>query len=127
MDVDELEPVRWYRVTLDHGEPFKESLRNFAEERLLDFAWLQVVGELEEGKIASGYESNDPDEKMMNPLDGNRHVVGVGSLRRGDDGEPTVHVHGPTGRDTSTLTGCWGGEFSVYRGLEVLVVQLTTP
>lgn len=124
MDVNELSPVSWYRVTLDHGESFKKSLSGFAEDRSIEFAWLQVVGEMETGKVASGYEAGESSEKILNPLDGNRHVVGIGSVRRDDSGDPSVHVHGPTGRNKSTLTGCWAGEFSVFKGLEVLVVQL---
>jgi predicted DNA-binding protein with PD1-like motif len=98
-------------------------LREFGREKNIDFAWVQVVGELVDGKVASGYYSEDFSEgKFMNPVDENRHVLGVGSLTEGEEGY-SVHVHGPQGREGSTLTGCWGADPSVFRGVEILLAE----
>ena len=124
MNVSEIEPVRWFRITLDHEESLKESLREFGRDRNIDFAWIQVLGELEGGKVASGYKSSDfQDGKYLNPVDENRHVLGVGSLSLTDDGY-SVHVHGPMGREETTYTGCWAGDPSVFRGVEILLMEI---
>lgn len=123
MDVTEINPVRWFRITLDHEESLKESMREFGRREDIDFAWIQVVGELVDGKVASGYYSEEfSDGKFMNPIDENRHVLGIGTLSKTDDGY-SVHLHGPQGREEGTLTGCWGADPSVFRGMEVILAE----
>ncbi len=123
MESTQIEPIRWFRITLDHEESLKGSLRKFGRDQNIDFAWIQVVGELVEGKVASGYFSENFSEgKFMNPVEENRHVLGIGSLSKSGD-DYSVHLHGPQGREEGTLTGCWGGDPSVLRGVEVILAE----
>lgn len=122
MDVEEFTPARWFRISLEDGEPLKDSIQSFASDRDVTLGWIQVIGELKKGKIASGYEDSG-NEKIMVDLDGTRHVLGIGSVEY-RDGELEVHLHGPMGRAGETGTGCWAGEQDVFRGLDVLLVEL---
>lgn len=123
MDVEEFQPNRWFRLSLDDGESLKDSVRTFAERENIELGWLFALGEISEGRVASGYESPDFADKIMVDLDDNQHVLGSGTVET-RNGELEVHLHGPMGRDGETATGCWAGEQSVFRGLDLLLVEL---
>jgi len=126
MNVDPVEPVQWYRVTLEDGDNLKRSLRDLARDESIQFAWLQAVGELQDATVAAGYDGPDLADKNFVDVPANGHVVGMGSINwtGNDEDEPDVHLHGPIGREDETYTGCWAHEPTVYRGLEFIVVKL---
>lgn len=125
MEETELKPVRWYRLTMGHGQNFKQSLLDWARKRDVTLGWVQCLGELKNASTVSGYrDENDPDsEKFVEEFPTNRHVMGQGTIIRDDDGE-RVHIHGPMGRKDETATGCWAGEPDTFRGMDLLVTVL---
>ncbi|MFB6346676.1 MAG: PCC domain-containing protein [bacterium] len=126
MDVQEFRSKRWFRLLLEDDESLKASIRDASRERGIGFGWIQVVGEIKDPKLASGYrleENGDTPEKIMVEPGESHHVLGVGSVRKSGDGRE-VHLHGPMGRDGETTTGCWAGDQSVFKGLEVVLVEL---
>lgn len=125
MEAEEFQPNRWFRLSLGDGDPLKESIRSFAEQEGVELGWLQVLGELEDGSVASGYEAPDFTDKILVNLEDNHHVLGSGTVEL-RNGEREVHLHGPMGRDGETGTGCWAGEQTVFRGLDVFLVELIT-
>lgn len=127
MEETRLDAVSWYRLTLGHEQNLKQSLIEWGRKHDVTLAWIQCLGELKNSKVASGYESNqDPEsEKYIQPFGPNRHVMGLGTLIRDEDGE-RVHLHGPMGRKNDTATGCWAGEPETFRGMDMLVTVLET-
>jgi predicted DNA-binding protein with PD1-like motif len=125
LEETKLEPVSWYRLTLGHDENLKEELIAWASEHDITLAWVQCLGELKNASTASGYEDRSPDEaeKFIQDLEDNRHVMGLGTIIRDEDGE-RVHLHGPMGLKNETATGCWAGEPRTYRGMDLLVAVL---
>lgn len=126
MDIETINPVQWYRVTLEDGANLKQSLRDFARQEEVSFAWIQAVGELTDATVAAGYEGVNLADKHFVDIPYNGHVAGIGSIRwtGQDNEEPDVHLHGPIGREDETYTGCWAHEPSVHRGLELIIVKL---
>ncbi len=125
MEETRLEPVDYYRLTVGHDRNLKEVLLEWSRKRDVQLAWIQGIGELKNAGVAAGYhDDEDPDsDKFIESLDSNRHVLGMGTLIRDENGE-RVHLHGPMGRRNQTANGCWAGEPEVFRGMDLLVTVL---
>lgn len=122
MEETKLDPVEWYRIRLGHEKNLKQSLIDWARDHDVALAWIQGLGELKNAKTASGYHDDDDPEstKFVESHHSNRHVMGLGTIIRDEDGE-RVHMHGPMGRKGETATGCWAGEPDTFRGMDLLV------
>lgn len=123
MDVNEFRSNRWIKISLGDGDPLKESILEVARDHEVGHGWLQVIGEVKDGRIVSGYRGPDSDEKIVLDRSENEHVIALGTVKN-EDGVEEVHLHGPMGREGQTGTGCWAGEQSVFKGLDVLLVEL---
>lgn len=125
MDVTELSPVSWYRITLEHEVDLKQALIDWARENDVSLAWVQGIGEIRNPTVATGYEDNDDprSEKFIQSSSDNHHAVGIGTIIRDQDGE-RVHMHGPVGRDGETTTGCWAQNPETFRGMDLLITVL---
>jgi predicted DNA-binding protein with PD1-like motif len=71
-----------------------------AEKKGIDTALVMLLGALRQADIVTGPERCEvPPQPIWHGFDDGRELVAMGTLICGEDGKPTLHLHGAVGHD----------------------------
>lgn len=108
MQVTEGSIGRVFILRLEDGEELKPSLERFAAEHGIQVGYVSFIGGVCSGTIVTG-----PQAEQARPIQPQRREIGnmheaaaIGLLAPGEDGNPTLHLHGALGRDSDIVNGC---------------------
>ncbi len=99
---------RVFVIRLEDGDVVPDCIEAFAAEHEVSVAHAILIGGIGAGEVVVGPRRSDvmPPEPMLLPIDGAHEAAAVGVLAPGEDGKPTLHIHGALGRSGQTTTGC---------------------
>ena len=118
---------RVFIIRLENGEILHQSLEKFAREKNILRAALIVLGGADRGsKLVVGPEEerNKPIIPKEYVLPGVHEIVGVGTIFPNDEGDPVLHMHIASGRESSTITGCVRRGVKVWQVGEVILWEI---
>lgn len=119
---------RIFILRLEHGDIVTETIQNFAKDKNITSAYIQIVGGAEkDSKIVVGPVDGTAakPEKVYHHTSGVSEMFGVGTLFTNEGGEPKLHLHSSFGRGDKANTGCcWPGVSTWHIG-EVIIHELT--
>lgn len=117
---------RVFVIRLEAGDVVPGCIERFAEEKGIRVGHVIMVGGIGGGEIVVGPRRSDvmPPEPMLLPVDGAHEVVAVGVLAPGDDGKPSLHIHGALGRSGKTMTGCLRPGVTTWLVAEVILYEI---
>lgn len=113
---------RTFVLVFDTGEEAVAGLKVFAGENGIDGAQVSAIGALERGVVAwlnwetKAYEAIPVDEQC--------EVISIlGDVAKGDDGKPSLHLHGLLGLQGGRTVGGHVQELHVRPALEVVLTE----
>ena len=127
MKYSEAKKGRTFILRLEDGEIIHKEIENFAKEKKINSASIQVVGGVDKGSVLiTGPKERRAKkiEPMEHILDDAYEVTGTGTIFSNSDGEPILHLHIACGRKTNTITGCIRRGVKVWLILEVIIQEL---
>lgn len=128
MKYTEAKQGRTFILRLEHGDVVTETIQNFAKEKQIKSAYVQIVGGAEKGsKLVVGPKDGEASkpEKVYLHTDGVSEMFGVGTLFSNEIGEAKLHLHSSFGHGNKANTGCcWPGIVTWHIG-EVIIHELT--
>lgn len=127
MKYSEVKQGRTYVMRLEDGDIVHEEIEQFARDHAVTAAALIIVGGIDEAsKLIVGPEQgrSKPVIPMAHVLDNVHEIAGVGTLFPDEEGNPLLHMHMASGRETSTVTGCIREGVRTWHILEVILFEL---
>ena len=127
MQYSEAKNGRVFIIRLEDGDILHESIEQFAREQNIRSAALIVLGGADAGsRLVVGPKDgrSNPIEPMLTSLHGVHEISGTGTLFPNEKGEPVLHMHIASGRDTETITGCVRQGVKVWHVMEVILWEL---
>lgn len=117
---------RVFVLRLEDGDIIPQCIEEFAREKNISHAQVQLLGGINEGDIVVGPRKSDqlPPMKMLLPIEGAHEIVGVGLIAEDDSGNPILHLHGALGRSGHTITGCLREGVRTWLVGEAIIVEL---
>ncbi|SHG60548.1 Predicted DNA-binding protein with PD1-like DNA-binding motif [Thermosyntropha lipolytica DSM 11003] len=116
---------RVFVVNFEHGDDIIKELKALAENKNISSALVVILGALQSGHMVVG-----PQECTIPPLglpftftDG-REVLGIGTLFKGEDKKPSLHMHVAVGREDKVRVGCLRKDAEVYLTIEAVILEL---
>lgn len=129
MKYTEAKTGRTFILRLEHGDVVTDTIQNFAKEKKIKSAYVQIVGGADENsKMVVGPKDGaaQKPEKIYFNTKGVTEMAGVGTLFTNEQGEPKLHLHATFGRDGAAHTGCcWPGIITWHIG-EVIIQEIIT-
>ena len=115
---------RIFMIRVDDGEDLLEAINRFVIGQKIKAGLLLFLGALREGRLVTG-----PEQPVIPPVphfesitDG-WEIFGMGTIYRGDDGNPKIHYHLSAGKKTAALTGCLREKALTYLVVEVVLFE----
>ena len=127
MKYSEAKQGRVFIIRLEDGDIVQNCIENFAKEKNIYRAYVQLVGGADKGsKIITGPKEGRAKKiiPMTEELDEMHEVVGNGTIIPDENGNPKLHVHLAMGRNRTTLCGEIRTGVKVWHVMEVIVVEL---
>ncbi|MGA1823213.1 MAG: PPC domain-containing DNA-binding protein [bacterium] len=118
---------RIFVIRLEDGDIIHEEIEKLAREQSIKAAALIIIGGADkESKVIVGPEHGraSPVVPMEHILDNVHEITGTGTIFPDDTGEPVLHMHIASGRQTSTITGCVRKGVRVWHLMEVVLIEL---
>lgn len=118
---------RVFVIRLEDGEILHEAIEQFAREQNILHAALIAVGGADTGsRLVVGPKEgrSTPIEPMQTLLEGVHEITGTGTLFPNEAGEPVLHMHIASGRQSETITGCVRQGVKVWHVMEVILWEL---
>lgn len=129
MKYTEAKNGRIFILRLEHGDVVTDTIQNFAKEKGIKSAYVQIVGGADENsKMVVGPKDGlaQRPEKIFFNTPGVTEMAGVGTLFTNESGDPKLHLHATFGRDGKAYTGCcWPGIITWHIG-EVIIQEIIT-
>jgi predicted DNA-binding protein with PD1-like motif len=127
MKYSEAKQGRIFVIRLEDGDIVHDEIERFAREKSIVAAGLIIVGGADQGsKFVVGPEEGrgTPVVPMEHVLAEAHEIAGVGTLFPDDVGNPVLHMHMASGRNSSTITGCIREGVRVWHVMEVILFEL---
>ncbi len=127
MKYSEAKQGRTFIMRLEDGDIVHEEIEQFARDHSIKAGALIIVGGIDEGsKLIVGPKQgrSNPVTPMEHLLDDVHEIAGVGTLFPDEQGDPILHMHMASGRETSTVTGCIRNGVKTWHILEVILYEL---
>jgi len=106
MDIAQISPSSWYRITLGPGEDlFRATKDFFRRERLREAYVLSCIGSLEKVVLAYPKTKVLPPEIESIVLEGLFEINGISGNIKQEAGEIKVHLHGSLSRAGKEVFG----------------------
>jgi predicted DNA-binding protein with PD1-like motif len=106
MDIAQISPSSWYRITLEPGEDlFRATKDFFRRERLREAYVLSCIGSLEKVVLAYPKTKALPPEIESIVLEGLFEINGISGNIKQEAGEIKVHLHGSLSRAGKEVFG----------------------
>ncbi len=117
---------RVFILRLEEGDTIPHCIEQFAAEKDILSAQVQLLGGIDKGDVVVGPRKTDemPPEKMIIPVDGAHEVIALGLIAPDEAGKPVLHIHGALGRAGKTTTGCLREGVKVWLVCEVIIFEL---
>jgi predicted DNA-binding protein with PD1-like motif len=117
---------RVFMIRVDDGEDLIVILDRFVIAHKIKAGVVFILGALREGKLVTGPEEPlIPPVPHFEPFRGGWEIFGIGTIYRGNEGNPMIHYHASVGRSKGVLTGCLREKASVYLLVEAVVMEFT--
>lgn len=118
---------RIFVIRLEDGDIIHEQIEKLAKIESIQAASLTIIGGADkDSTVTVGPE--DGRSKTITPfehtLDDVHEVVGTGTIFPNEKGEPILHMHIASGRQTSTITGCVRKGVKTWHILEIILIEL---
>jgi len=127
MKYNEAKMGRVFVIRLEEGDDLHGSLERFAAEKGIESAAVIAIGGAKDGsRLVVGPENPDasPVYPMELALNGVHEIAGVGTIIKGEDGIPVLHMHASAGRSVRAHTGCTRAGVKVWQVMEVIVFEI---
>ena len=106
MDIAQISPSSWYRVTLGPGEDLFRTMKDFfRKERLREAYVLSCIGSLEKVVLAYPKTKVLPPEIEKIVIEGLFEINGISGTIKEEAGEINVHLHGSLSRAGKEVFG----------------------
>ncbi len=118
---------RVFVIRLEHGETVHEEIEKFARTLSIRCDALVVVGGEDKGcRFVVGPEDENagPIKPLNYVVDDVHKITGTGTLFPDEDGNPILHLHMASGRNSDTITGCIHQGVTVWQVMEVVLFEL---
>lgn len=118
---------RVFVIRLEDGDILHEAIEQFAKEKGIARAWLNVVGGADKGsQLVVGPEESRgfPVNPMTLNLYDTHEIVGTGTIFPDNFDNPVLHLHMACGREENTVTGCVRNGVKTWHVMEVILVEL---
>jgi predicted DNA-binding protein with PD1-like motif len=118
---------RIFALRLEEGEPLNATIESFAQEHRISCAMVIYLGGAQHGsKVVVGPEAGRGDAviPIIHTLQGIQEVVAVGTIFPNEAGEPSLHMHGASGREGGATVGCTRAGLEVWLVGEVIIIEI---
>lgn len=118
---------RIFIIRLEDGDIVHKEIEKLAKKESIKAASLIIVGGADKdsslivGPEEGRSEKITPIEHILNNV---HEVVGTGTIFPNERGEPLLHMHIASGRQTNTVTGCVRNGVKTWHVLEVILIEL---
>jgi predicted DNA-binding protein with PD1-like motif len=118
---------RIFIIRLEDGDIVHEEIEKLAKQESIQAASLIIIGGADkDSSLIVGPEEGR--SKTITPiehiLDNVHEVVGTGTIFPNERGEPVLHMHIASGRQSNTVTGCVRKGVRTWHILEVILIEL---
>ena len=118
---------RIFIIRLEDGDIVHKEIERLAKIESIQAASLIIVGGADkDSALVVGPE--DGRNKTITPiehvLENVHEVVGTGTIFPNESGEPILHMHIASGRQTNTVTGCVRRGVKTWHVLEIILFEL---
>ncbi len=118
---------RIFIIRLEDGDIIHKEIEKLAKMESIQAASLIIIGGADkDSTLVVG--PKDGRGKTITPfehiLDNVHEVVGTGTIFPNEKGEPILHMHIATGRQTNTVTGCVRNGVKTWHILEIILIEL---
>lgn len=118
---------RIFALRLEEGERLNDTIEFFAREHQISSAMAIYLGGAQPGsKVVVGPEAGRGDSiiPIIHALQGIQEVVAVGTIFPNEAGEPSLHMHGASGREGGATVGCTRAGVEVWLVGEVIIIEI---
>ncbi|OGS23665.1 MAG: DNA-binding protein [Elusimicrobia bacterium RIFOXYB2_FULL_48_7] len=128
MKYSEAKIGRAFIIRLEDGDKIPDSIESFAEKNGIRSGMCILVGGIDDrGKIVVGPRHGDrmPPDPMAYVLKGAHEAAAVGTIFPDENNKPKLHMHAAMGRKGKTRTGCVRLGVTVWKMVEIVLIELT--
>jgi len=118
---------RIFALRLEEGDRLPDTLEAFCREhRILSGMAIYVGGAHDGSKVVVGPEAGRTDAiiPIIYTLMGIQEVLAVGTIFPNEAGEPSLHMHGASGREGGATVGCTRAGVEVWLVGEVIILEI---
>jgi predicted DNA-binding protein with PD1-like motif len=118
---------RIFIIRLEDGDIVHKEIEKLAKMESIQAASLIIVGGADKGSsliVGPGEGRSKTITPIEHILDNVYEVVGAGTIFPNERGEPILHMHIASGRQTNTVTGCVRKGVNTLHVLEVILIEL---
>jgi len=118
---------RVFILRMEHGDVLPDCIEEFAAAKGVRVGCAMLVGGIGEGKLVVVPRESDarPPKPMSHKLKGAHEITALGVIAPGDDGKPTLHMHGALGRSDNAVVGCLRKGVKTWLTGEVVLYEIT--
>ena len=118
---------RVFIIRLEDGDIIHEEIEKFAKIKSIEAASLMIIGAADKDSTLVVGPEHGRDKKITpleHILDDIHEVVGTGTIFPDENGEPVLHMHIASGRQTKTVTGCIRKGVKTWHVMEIVLIEL---
>ncbi len=118
---------RIFALRLEEGDRLPDTMEAFCREHGIQSGMAIYVGGAHDGsKVVVGPEAGRGDAiiPMIYTLMGIQEVLAVGTIFPNEAGEPSLHMHGASGREGGATVGCTRAGVEVWLVGEVIILEI---
>jgi len=118
---------RIFIIRLENGDIIHEEIEKLAEMESIQAASLIIVGGADKDSTLVVGPKDGRDKTITafeHILDNVHEVVGTGTIFPNERGEPILHMHIASGRQSNTVTGCVRKGVKTWHILEIILIEL---
>ena len=118
---------RVFVIRLEDGEIIHEQIEALAQKEAVSAAALTILGGVDKDSVLIvGPKDGRAQtiETLEHVLDNVYETVGTGTIFPNENGDPVLHMHIASGRQSDTVTGCVRRGVKTWQVLEVIMVEL---
>jgi predicted DNA-binding protein with PD1-like motif len=127
MQYSQAKQGRIFIIRLEDGDIIHTEIEKLAKKESIQAATLTIFGGADkDSTLVVG--PKDGRDKTITTLehvfDNVREVVGAGTIFPNEKGDPLLHMHIASGRQTNTVTGCVRNGVKTWHILEIILIEL---
>lgn len=112
-------------ASIEHGDDLLVELSNIVAKEKINSAVVLLLGALKEASVVVGpKECTVPPVPVWRETNDGREIIGIATVFKDENGEPSIHMHASLGRGDSVLTGCIRKGTEVYLLVEAILFEI---